>query len=87
MHLNTERLLQAMADAATRLGVTIRWEKGNFRGGRCVIAGTPVAILNRSHPAEAHLSVLASVLKELPLDTIYLKPAVREDITALIARL
>ena len=67
-----------MEDAATRLGVTIRWEQGQFKGGPCVINGESVVILNKRLPAETHLNILADVLRDLPLDTIYLRPAVRE---------
>ena len=84
MRLKPNRLVHAMVDAATRLGVSIRWEQGQFQGGHCIVDGEEVVILNKRHPAEVQLAVLTEVLRELPLDTIYLRPAVREDIGVLL---
>ncbi len=86
MRLKPRRLVRAMEDAATRLGVTIRWEKGQFHGGRCTIEGKEIVVLNKRNPAETQLAILAEVLQELPLDSIYIRPAVREDINALLVK-
>ncbi len=75
-----------MADAATRLGVAIRWEEGHFRGGQCTVAGESVVILNKRHPAEVQVTILTDVLRDLPLDSIYLRPALREHIHILLAK-
>ena len=62
---------------ASRLGVEVRSEPGNFRGGRCVVEGEEIIMLNENDLPETRLVVLAEALREAPLDTIYLKPAVR----------
>jgi hypothetical protein len=36
-----------------------------------------VLVLNRRHPPEAHLAVLAESLRGLSVDHLYLRPAVR----------
>ena len=78
--VKTENLVRALEEAATQLGLEIRWEEGRFQGGRCSVNGEDVIILNRRHPAEAHLAILAASLQGLPLDAIYVRPAVREAI-------
>lgn len=75
----------ALEDVAQRLGLTVRWEAGHFRGGRCTVNGEEVIILNRHHPVDTHLVVLARCLQECPLDTVYIRPSVREAIKALAA--
>ena len=67
----------AFEDALRQLDVRVRRERGAFRGGRCTVAGRDVVVLNRLHPPEAQALVLADALRELPHDTLYLRPAVR----------
>lgn len=75
--MNTTAILEELEDVAQRLGLEVRVEKGNFRGGRCVVEDEEIIMLNKHHLPETRLVVLAEALKEAPLDTIYLKPAVR----------
>lgn len=63
---------------AERLGFTVRATKGNFRGGRCTVDGTPTIVLNTRHLPETRLRVLARALRGAPLHTVYLKPSVRD---------
>ncbi len=74
-----------MEDVAQRLGLSVRWEAGHFRGGRCTVNGEDIIILNRNHAVDTHLVVLARCLKEGPLDTVYIRPSVREAIDTLAA--
>jgi len=76
--MNTTTILEELEDAAGRLGFEVRIEKGNFRGGRCIMGDDELIMLNKRHQPETQLVVLAEALRDAPLDTIYLKPAVRE---------
>ncbi|PSQ79500.1 MAG: hypothetical protein BRD33_00690 [Bacteroidetes bacterium QH_6_63_17] len=59
--MDTVAIIEGLKDVAARLGVEVRAEPGNFRGGRCVVDDEEIIMLNEN---------------DLP-DTIYLKPAVR----------
>ena len=83
--MKPEILRSALEDAATRLGLAVRWEKGHFRGGRCTVHGEDVIILNRQHPVETHLVILAECLKDCALDSIFIRPSVREAIEVLLS--
>ena len=76
--MKTAALVQALEDAHRRLGVAVRRDRGPFRGGRCVVDGEEVLVLNKMHPPEAQLAVLARSLRDLPIDEVYLRPAVRD---------
>lgn len=76
--MKTAQIVKELEDAARQLGVRVRREKGNFRGGYCIRDDEEILMLNRSHPPEVHLSVLAGALKDLPVDTVFLRPAVRQ---------
>jgi len=80
--MKTEHIVQALETVAQRLGLAVRWEKGRFRGGRCTVNGATLILLNKSHPPEIHLAILAESLRDLPVDTIFLRPAVREALEA-----
>lgn len=75
--MDTSTIIEELEGVAQRLGVEVRFEKGNFQGGRCVVDGEEVIMVNKHDLPETQLVVLADALREAPLDTIYLKPAVR----------
>lgn len=76
--MDTEQIIEELEQAAQQLGFEVRTEKGNFRGGRCVMKDKRIIMLNKRHLPEVQLAVLAESLRDAPLDTIYLKPAVRQ---------
>ncbi len=76
--MTTKKIIDALTDVAKRMDMEVRIEKGDFRGGRCHVGGQTVIMLNKRHPAEVQLAVLARSLRNEPLDTVYLKPAVRK---------
>ena len=75
--MKTTEIVRELEGAVQQLGVIVRRERGNFRGGYCIRDDEEILMLNRSHPPEIHLSVLATALKDLPVDTVFLRPAVR----------
>ena len=76
--MKTQNIVKELEEAARQLGLEIRKEKGNFRGGSCVVGGNPLIMLNKHHVPEVHLTVLAECLRDYPVETLYLKPAVRK---------
>ena len=75
--LKPAAVIRELEDALRTLSVRVRRERGGFRGGLCTVAGREVVVLNKLHPAEAQLVVLAEAMRELPNDELYLRPAVR----------
>lgn len=80
--MKTQQVVKELEQAAQQLGVRVRFEKGNFRGGLCTVEDQQTIVLNRRHPPEVHVALLAEGLRGLAVDTIYLKPAVREALEA-----
>lgn len=76
--MKTTQIVNELKQAAYQLGYEVRVEKGNFRGGRCSIEGESIIMLNKRHLPEVQLAVLADALRDTRIDTIYLKPAVRQ---------
>ena len=80
--MKVPQIVQALEEAVGQLGVAVRHERGNFRGGLCTVDDETVVVLNKRTPAEAHLAILADALRALPVDEVYLRPAVRDALEA-----
>ena len=81
-----EDLLQELHDAARQLGVTIRYEKGDFEGGYCILKDEKLLLVNKRLLPSRRVSVLALAISELGLENLFLKPAVRQYIEDEVAR-
>jgi hypothetical protein len=81
-----EILIQELQDVATQLGVTIRFERGDFEGGYCILRDQKILLVNRRLFPAKKASVLAMAMYEIGLEDMYLKPAVREYIEDEIAK-
>ena len=84
--MKTIQIVKELETAVEQLGLRVRREKGNFRGGHCVRNDEEFLMLNRVHPPEVHLVVLADALKTMDVDSVYLKPLVRQALEDAWAR-
>ena len=84
--VKTEHILQSLHEAARTCGFDVRLERGRFRGGHCTVRGQEVILLNKQHPPEVHLAILAECLQGCPLDTIYMRPAIRAAVVDIMRR-
>lgn len=75
--MDTEQIVEELEAIARQLEIEVRRERGSFKGGHCQMEESAYIILNKRHPPEAHLAILAASLQHYPLDTVYIKPAVR----------
>ncbi len=75
--MNPEELLPELEAAAEELGVRIRYEKGDFDGGYCILRAEKIIIVNKKLNEMRKASVIAQALNEYGIENIYLKPAVR----------
>lgn len=78
--MKKEALLVELEQLAKDLGYAVRYEKGDFAGGSCLLHAQQLIMVNKRLPIEAKLAVLAKTFAEFELDNLSLKPAVREFI-------
>jgi hypothetical protein len=64
----TKHFLEKIEDLLTQLGYEIRYEKGNFKAGYCVLKTTKVIVINKYFPLEGRINALAEILKNLVVD-------------------
>jgi hypothetical protein len=66
--------------------VIIRYERGDFEGGYCILRDKKLLLVNRRLIPSRKASVLATALQEIGLDDVYLKPAIRAYVEDEVAR-
>ncbi len=81
-----EEIVTELETAAQQLGVTIRYEKGDFEGGFCILKAQRVLIINKKLLPNRKAAVLAVAMHELGLENVFVKPALREYIEDEVAR-
>lgn len=81
-----EEMINELQDIARQLGVTVRYEKGDFEGGYCILKTERVMLVNRRLLPVRKAMVLAVALHEIGLDDVFIKPAVRAYIEDEVAR-
>jgi len=60
--------LKALEALLATLGFRVRYEKGNFRAGACLLKGQPVIVMNKHYTAESKFYSLRSLLEQLLAD-------------------
>lgn len=81
-----EELINELQELARQLGVTVRYEKGDFEGGYCVLKESRLLLVNRRLMPARKAVVLALAMREIGLDNVFIKPAVRQYIEDEAAR-
>jgi hypothetical protein len=75
-----EEILQELKSVADQLGASVRFEKGDFKGGYCIVRDKKVVVINKLTNLQKKVMILSTALKELGVDSIYLTPRIREII-------
>lgn len=79
--MTDEMMLQELEGLAEQLDITLaRVDLEGRPGGLCVIRGERRFILDRTLDTKSQVEVLSKAFAKLPLDDVYLKPAIREVI-------
>ena len=73
-----EEIIQDLRSIASQLGATVRYEKGDFKGGYCLLKESKVIVINKNANLQRKAMILSVALKELGVDEIYLNPKLRE---------
>ncbi len=75
-----KQTLNELEEVVEKLGYKVRYEKGNFEGGYCLLKESHLFVINSRKEIERKISIVAKNLKELGIDDIFVKPQVREII-------
>lgn len=75
-----EQIIDELKQVASQLGVSVRFEKGDFKGGFCIVKENKIIVINKFANTQRKAAILATALKELGIDDIYINPRLREII-------
>jgi hypothetical protein len=64
----TTQFLTRLEDMIAESDYTLRYEKGNFKSGYCVLKDQKIIIVNKFYPTEGKINALLDILKNVPLD-------------------
>lgn len=84
--MSQEEILKELEELARRCSIGIRYEKGDFEGGYCVLKAERIIVVNKRLATVRRASVLAQGLAEVGINEIYLKPVVRKFIEDELAK-
>lgn len=64
----SKHFLNKLEDLFSESDYVLRYEKGNFQSGYCVLKDTKVAIVNKFYTLDGKINCLLEILKEIKLD-------------------
>ena len=65
----TTHFLTKLEELIAESDYTLRYEKGNFKSGYCVLKDQKIIIVNKFYPIEGKINALLDILKNVALDT------------------
>ena len=79
-------IIGELEEVGKQLGLELRYEKGDFEGGYCVLKSQKVLVVNKRLSDARKASSLAQALAEYGIETTFIKPTLREFIEDEVAR-
>ncbi|HLT79726.1 MAG TPA: hypothetical protein VKZ86_01775 [Cyclobacteriaceae bacterium] len=65
----TTTFLSKLEDIIAESDYILRYEKGNFRSGYCVLKDQKIIIVNKFYTTEGKINALLEILRSVTLDT------------------
>lgn len=78
-----ENVLDDLKSLASQMGATVRFERGDFKGGYCILKENKVIVINKLSTTQRKVMILSAALKELGIEEVYLTPKLREVIAGM----
>lgn len=75
----TKHFLDKMENLFSASDYILRYEKGNFKSGYCVLKDTKIVIVNKYFPLEGKINALIDIVNELNFDSQDFKEKSNQD--------
>jgi hypothetical protein len=75
----TKHFLDKLENLFSASEYVLRYEKGNFKSGYCVLKDTKIVIVNKYFPLEGKINALIDIINELNLDPKDFKEKANHD--------
>lgn len=84
--MNYSKIVAELEEIIKQLGIYLRYEKGDFEGGYCILRDKRILVVNKRLLDVRKASILARALNEIGIESLYLKPEIREFIEDEVAK-
>ena len=64
----TKHFLNKLEDIVAESDYVLRYEKGNFKSGYCLLNETRIAIVNKYYTTEGKINCLIDIIKSIEID-------------------
>lgn len=64
----SKHFLNKLEDIFAESDYILRYEKGNFHSGYCILRDTRIAIVNKYFPLDGKINALLEILKSIEID-------------------
>ena len=65
----TKHQLQKIEDLLVELGYQVRYEKGSFQSGFCLVEDRKIAVVNKFFETEGRINTLLDIIDKIDVDT------------------
>lgn len=65
----SKHYLNNLEDLMAETDYVLRYEKGNFKSGYCIIKDTKVAVINKYYALEGKVNCIIDVIKSIEIDS------------------
>lgn len=64
----TRHNLKKLETLFKEIEYTVRYEKGNFNSGYCIVEDRKIAVINKFYDTEGRMNVLLEILATIPIE-------------------
>jgi len=82
----TQSTLDKIEKVLDEAGYVIRYERGNFQSGYCILEARKVIVLNKFLQLEGRINTLVDLCPQLTIDPDLLSPEARKLLEEMLAR-
>jgi hypothetical protein len=75
-----ESILQDLKQLAQEMGAKVRFERGDFKGGYCIVREDKTIVINKLSTLQKKIMILTTALKDLGINEHFIQPKIREII-------
>jgi len=75
-----ESILQELKQIAQELGAKVRFERGDFKGGYCIVKEDKTIVINKLSTLQKKVMILTAALKDIGVEEKYIPPRIRDII-------
>jgi len=84
--MDQETILAELENLISQIGLEIRYEKGDFKGGDCILYDQNLVVMNKKNTTPQKISLLSRVVGLYGGNDMYMKPLIRQVVDDEMAR-